>query len=70
MNYHNNIKQCENDYEKKIQILKQELKEYNNKYHLSFQNNEQLKNELKQQKDQMKIDAENQVDFIFLEKKI
>jgi hypothetical protein len=66
MNYHNNIKQCGNDYEKKIQLLKQELKEYTNKYHLSIQHNEQLQNKLKQQRDQNKIDLENQVDFIFI----
>jgi len=66
MNYHNNIKQCGNDYEKKIQLLKQELKEYNNKYHLSIQHNEQLQNQLKQQRDQHKIDLDNHVDFIFI----
>ncbi|CAF4356581.1 unnamed protein product, partial [Rotaria sp. Silwood2] len=58
--YHNNIKQYENDYEKRLQILKQELKEQNNKSLLSIQHNQQIQNELRQQKHQIKIDLENQ----------
>jgi F0F1-type ATP synthase membrane subunit b/b' len=53
MIHRDNIKQCENDYKKQIEILKE-------------QKNEQLQNELKQQKDlietnfvQVKTDLEN-----------
>ena len=52
--YQNNIQQCENDYEKKIQLLKQELKQLNEKYHLNIQHNEQLQNELKQKNQEFK----------------
>ncbi|CAF2987417.1 unnamed protein product [Rotaria sp. Silwood2] len=62
--YHNNIKQYENDYEKRLQILKQELKEQNNKSLLSIQHNQQIQNELRQQKHQIKIDLENQIQEI------
>ena len=58
INYHNNIKQCENDYERKIQTLKQELKEFNNKYLSAIQQNEQLK--------QQKNDLEDKVLAFFL----
>jgi hypothetical protein len=51
-NYQNNIQQCENDYEIKIQTLKQDLKEWNKKYYLSIQQN-----------DQMKINFDYQVDL-------
>ncbi len=46
-NYHSNIKQCGNDYEKKIQSLKHEIKELN---HFTIE-----------EKQQIKIDYENQV---------
>ncbi|CAF4656348.1 unnamed protein product [Rotaria sp. Silwood1] len=59
--YHNNIKQYEDDYEKRLQLLKQELKEQNNKFLLSVQHNEHIQNELRQQKHQTKIDFENQI---------
>jgi hypothetical protein len=58
INYHNNIKLCENDYERKIQTLKQELKEFNNKYLSAIQQNEQLK--------QQKNDLEDKVLAFFL----
>lgn len=56
INYQNNIKQCGNDYEKQIQLLKQEIQEYHNKYNLSIQQNEQLQ----QEKNQIRSDFENQ----------
>ncbi|CAF0849754.1 unnamed protein product [Rotaria sordida] len=52
--YQNNIHQCENDYEKKIQLLKQEMKQLNDKFHLAIQQNEQLQNELKQKHQEFK----------------
>jgi phosphoglycerate-specific signal transduction histidine kinase len=52
--YQNNIQQCENDYEKKIQLLKQEIKQLNEKFHLAIQQNEQLQNELKQKTQEVK----------------
>jgi hypothetical protein len=54
LNYHSNIKQCGNDYEKKIQSLRQEVKELNQKYHFTLE-----------EKEQIKIDFENQVNNIF-----
>ncbi|CAF4374602.1 unnamed protein product, partial [Rotaria sordida] len=59
--YHNNIKQYENDNEKKFLKLKQELQEQNNNYILSIQHYEQKENELRQHKHQIKIDVENQI---------
>jgi sugar-specific transcriptional regulator TrmB len=53
-NYQNNIQQCENDYEKKLQLLKQELKQLNEKFHLTIQHNEQLQNEFKQKNQDFK----------------
>ena len=64
--YHNKMKQCKNDYEQKIKILRNELKEQKNKFYLSNQHNEQIQNELRQEKDQMKIDCEIQVHFFTL----
>ncbi|CAF4801640.1 unnamed protein product, partial [Rotaria socialis] len=61
LNYHNNIKQCENDYEKIILALKQELKEQNKKYILSIHHNEQIQSELRQLKHKITIDLENQI---------
>jgi peptidoglycan hydrolase CwlO-like protein len=52
--YQNNIQQCENDYEKKIQLLKQEIKQINEKFHLAIQQNEQLQNDLKQKNQEFK----------------
>lgn len=46
--YQNNIHQCENDYEKKIQLLKQELKQSNEKFQLVVQQNEQFQSDIKQ----------------------
>jgi len=47
------MKKCEYDYEKQIQRLKEE-------------NNQQLENELQQQKDQIQINLENHVVFRIL----
>jgi chromosome segregation ATPase len=52
--YQANIQQCENDYEKKIQLLKQEVKQWNEKYHLIIQQNDQLQNDLKQKNHELK----------------
>ncbi len=52
--YQNNIQQCENDYEKKIHLLKQEIKQLNEKFHLITQQNEQFQNELKQKNHELK----------------
>jgi peptidoglycan hydrolase CwlO-like protein len=52
--YQNNIQQCENDYEKKIQLLKQEIKQLNEKFHLAIQQNDQLQNDLKQKHHEVK----------------
>jgi peptidoglycan hydrolase CwlO-like protein len=52
--YQTNIQQCENDYEKKIQLLKQEIKQTNEKFHLTAQQNEQLQNDLKQKNQEFK----------------
>ncbi|CAF1283970.1 unnamed protein product [Adineta steineri] len=49
--YQRNLKQCENEYENKIQLLKEE-------------NHEQLENELKRQKDQIQINLENHIQEI------
>lgn len=46
--YQSNIQQCEQDYEKKLQTLKQENKQLNDKYQNLAQHSEQLQNELKQ----------------------
>ncbi|CAF5059661.1 unnamed protein product, partial [Rotaria magnacalcarata] len=61
LSYHNKMKQCENDYEKIILALKQELKEQNKKYILSIHHNEQIQNELRQLKHKITIDLENQI---------
>jgi predicted nucleic acid-binding Zn-ribbon protein len=53
--YHGNIKQCGNDYEKKIQSLKHEIKELNQKIHF-----------INEEKQQIKIDYENKVIFKFI----
>lgn len=63
LNHHNHLKQCQSDYEKRIQLLKQELKDQNNKYLLSIKHIEQLQAELRQVKRQMNNDLENQVRF-------
>jgi methyl-accepting chemotaxis protein len=52
--YQNNVQQCENDYEKKIQLLKQEIKQITEKFNLTVQQNEQLQNELKQKSQEFK----------------
>ncbi|CAF5002336.1 unnamed protein product, partial [Rotaria sp. Silwood1] len=52
--YQNNIHQCENDYEKKLQLLKQEIKQSTEKFHLAIQQNEQLQNDLKQKHQEFK----------------
>ena len=52
--YQNNIQQCENDYEKKIQFLKQEMKQLNEKLHLTNQQSDQLQNELRQKNQELK----------------
>lgn len=53
-NYQNNIQQCEHDYEKKLQSLKQDLKQFNEKYQLLAQHHEQAQNELKQKNHELK----------------
>lgn len=53
-NYQTNVQQCENDYEKKIQLLKQDVKQLNEKLHLSMQQNEQLQSDLKQKNHEVK----------------
>lgn len=52
--YQNNIHLCENDYEKKIQLSKQEIKQLNEKIQQTAQNNEQLQVELKQKYQEVK----------------
>jgi chromosome segregation ATPase len=53
-NYQNNIQQCEHDYEKKLQSLKQDLKQFNEKYQVLAQHHEQAQNELKQKNQELK----------------
>ena len=57
--YQANIQQCENDYEKKLQMLKQENKQMNEKYQNVVQHLEQLQNELKQKNQEIKHLNEN-----------
>lgn len=52
--YQNNIQQCENDYEKKIQLLKQEVKQLNEKSQGNIQQIEQMQMELKQKNHEFK----------------
>ena len=57
--YQTNIQQCENDYEKKLQTLKQENKQMNEKYQNAVQHGEQLQNEMKQKNQEIKHLNEN-----------
>lgn len=53
-NYQNNIQQCENDYEKKIQLLKQDVRQLNEKSQGNMQQIEQMQMELKQRNHELK----------------